>query len=250
MCFDLDGTLLQPDHMPAPDTLIALRQLRRNGGLPVIATGRNRFEVAAAIAASGITSLIAANGAFVQLNGRQIAERPLAPALIEKLNAYATAHNEPVAWYDQNSMALNKTSADTIDNYHALGFEAPVVPGWWTDHRVDFMFVFDRQHDRELQAAFTGELTMVRNNPRGLDVTADGVSKATGLQALIAAGNYGGVPTYTFGDAANDLPLFRAVAHPIAMANGTEEVQAAAEYVTGDYRHSGIAQGLRHYHLI
>ncbi|WP_461213349.1 Cof-type HAD-IIB family hydrolase [Lacticaseibacillus sp. GG6-2] len=250
VCFDLDGTLLQPDHMPATDTVEALEQLRANGSLPVIATGRNRFEVASAIAASGIDSLIAANGAYVQLAGQGVAEHRLDKTLIAKFNAYAAAHNEPVAWYDQDGLALSTTSADTIDNYHALGFDAPVDPDWWREHHVDFMFVFDRRHDRELQQAFAGELAMVRNNPRGLDVATNGVSKATGLRELVAAGGFEGVPTYTFGDAANDLPLFGAVDHPIAMGNGTQAVKDAAEFVTGDFRHGGIAQGLRYYHLI
>ena len=45
------------------------------------------------------------------------------------------------------------------------------------------------------------------------------------------------------GDAANDLAMIEAAGVGVAMANGTEEVKRAADYITQrDNNHDGIAE--------
>lgn len=48
----------------------------------------------------------------------------------------------------------------------------------------------------------------------------------------------------SFGDANNDLAMFRACGYNIAMGNGTEELKVAAAEVTSDVDHDGIAVSL------
>ncbi|KLD57675.1 hypothetical protein WP50_31955 [Lactiplantibacillus plantarum] len=60
--FDLDGTLMQDDKTVAASSVRAIQQLRANHVLPVIATGRNVFEVQDVMTTTGIDSIVSANG--------------------------------------------------------------------------------------------------------------------------------------------------------------------------------------------
>lgn len=250
VCFDLDGTLMQDDKTVAPDTLKAINALQANGSLPVIATGRNRFEVAALLAQTQIDTIVAANGSEVAYRGQTVKQVVLPTTLVADFTAFAAAHADPVGWYNASGFALSGENADTKANYQLLHLNAHVEADWYQHHPVNFMFVFDRGHEALFQQRFKDELSLVRNNVRGLDVMKRGVSKQTGLSDLIQAAHLTGVPTYAFGDAANDLPMFEFVEHPIAMGNATPEVKAQAEFVTTSNMAHGIANGLQQFGLI
>lgn len=67
--FDLDKTLLNEQHGIDPTVRRALDELRANGYQPVIATGRPAAGIRDIMAASGIDSLVALNGQYVELAG-------------------------------------------------------------------------------------------------------------------------------------------------------------------------------------
>ena len=48
--------------------------------------------------------------------------------------------------------------------------------------------------------------------------------------------------TVAFGDGTNDLTMLRAAGLGVAMANAADEVKAAADRVTDDNEHSGVAK--------
>ncbi|MCI1985521.1 MAG: Cof-type HAD-IIB family hydrolase [Lactobacillus sp.] len=248
--FDLDGTLLQDDKSLAPETLMALRQLQENAVLPVIATGRNRFEIQYILDQTGIDTLVAANGSYVQVAGRRLFAEVLPQSLIRAVTDYAAALGDPVGWYNEAGFALSAENADTHENYQLLHLTPHVDPQWPAHHEVNFMFVFDRGRDAQLQHAFAQQLSLVRNNPRGLDTMLAGVSKKTGIQRLLADPTLVGVPTYAFGDAANDLPMLQLVDHPVAMGNGSDAAKHTAEFVTTSNMAGGIVNGLAHYQLL
>ncbi|MFD1483845.1 Cof-type HAD-IIB family hydrolase [Lacticaseibacillus baoqingensis] len=248
--FDLDGTLFQDDKSLAPDTLQAIQAMRANDSLPVIATGRNRFEIQYVLDQTGIDSLVAANGSYVQIAGqRQFAEVIPTP-LVQQLTDYATALGDPVGWYNESGFALSAENADTAENYQLLHLTPHVDPQWPKHHDVNFMFVFDRGREGQFQTDFAQRLSLVRNNIRGLDTMLAGVSKQTGITHLLTTSALKGVPTYAFGDEANDLPMLQLVDHPVAMGNGSAAVKQVAEFVTTSNMAHGIAHGLKHYGLI
>lgn len=71
-------------------------------------------------------------------------------------------------------------------------------------------------------------------------------------EALYRLADFLGIPreaTMACGDMLNDLSMIEAAGTGIAMGNAAPEVKAAADYVTGDCDHSGIAQAVRHFIL-
>ncbi|WP_125708142.1 Cof-type HAD-IIB family hydrolase [Lacticaseibacillus porcinae] len=247
--FDLDGTLLQADKSVLPEVSDAIQKLRANGVEPAIATGRNVFEVQYVLDATGIDTIVSANGSYVQAHGRVVHQTLLDPQVVLKFNAYAAEHNDPVGWYNQSGFALSAENADTKANYQLLHLDAHVDADWYMTHPVNFMFVFERNQDHTLPQMFPA-LSMVRNNPRGLDVMQAGVTKMSGIRQLLSHRDFVDIPTYAFGDAQNDLPMFAGVDHPIAMGNGQAATKKQAEFVTTANDDHGIVNGLKHFNLL
>ena len=86
--------------------------------------------------------------------------------------------------------------------------------------------------------------TIVRSAPHYLEVSAKGVSKASAIEAICREAGISKEDVYTFGDSGNDLEMI-ANFHGVAMGNATDEVKAAAQFVTKNCEECGVAFALR-----
>lgn len=74
--------------------------------------------------------------------------------------------------------------------------------------------------------------------------------KGTGLTYVADHLNISTDDCYAFGDSNNDISMFKAAGHGIAMGNACDELKAIAEYVTDSVNDDGIYHAFKHYHLI
>ena len=56
--------------------------------------------------------------------------------------------------------------------------------------------------------------------------------------------------TMAFGDGGNDISMLRHAAIGVAMGNASDEVKAAANYVTASVDDDGIKKALEHFNII
>ena len=79
------------------------------------------------------------------------------------------------------------------------------------------------------------------------DVVPANSSKPAGIRATLE--RYGIAPeeAIAFGDGGNDASMLRMCGIGVAMGNASPEALAAADYVTDDVDHDGIARALDHY---
>ncbi|MFC6180735.1 Cof-type HAD-IIB family hydrolase [Lactiplantibacillus daowaiensis] len=248
--FDLDGTLMQDDKTIAPSSIRAIQQLKHNQVLPVVATGRNVFEVAPLLKRTGIDSIVSANGSYVQYQGQFLAAHELDKGLLHDVTHFANQRGQALAYYNNAGFALSHQNALTVANFAALKQTAAVAPAYYRNHQVNFILTFEPQSAAAYQQRYQGHLNFVRNNPRALDTMAWGVTKATGIHDILTKAGLTHVPTYAFGDQLNDIEMFKTVQTPIAMGNGHPLVKQLAAYVTADNMHQGIEQGLKQFALI
>jgi hypothetical protein len=89
------------------------------------------------------------------------------------------------------------------------------------------------------------DLTLTSSLEGNLEVTAAGVSKANALAWLADALGVTSGDVVAFGDSGNDVGMLRWAGMSYAMGNGTEEVKAAARWVTGSNANDGVATALR-----
>lgn len=248
--FDLDGTLFDDEKHVLPTSIQAIRQLRANDVVPVIATGRNIFEIQSVLDTTGIQDVVSANGSYVQYHGRPLSAAVIDPTILRDLTAFAQAQGDPLGYFTPAGFRLSRATPETVANFTLLRLKAIVDPQWYLTQTINFLNVFNRDKEDLYNQRFAGQLTFVRNNPRALDTMVSGVTKQTGIRTFIQKTGLTGLPTYAFGDGLNDLQMFDEVTTPIAMGNGLPVVKQRAAYVTTTNTTDGIVAGLRHFKLI
>ncbi|KRL57325.1 Cof-type HAD-IIB family hydrolase [Furfurilactobacillus rossiae] len=248
--FDLDGTLFDDQKNVLPESIAAIKEMQQHDILPVIATGRNIFEIQDVLDETGIDTVVSANGSYVQYRGKELFREAIDQSLIESFTAFANEQGDAVAYYNNQGFALTKTTDDIVNNYKALRLSITVDPEYYLKHPINFLNVFNRDKEDLYNEHFAGQLTLVRNNPVCLDTMKSGVTKRSGLEKLLQQAHLEGIHTYAFGDELNDLEMFASVDTAIVMGNGNPRDKKVADYITTTNTTDGIVNGLRHYQLI
>ncbi|WP_143463922.1 Cof-type HAD-IIB family hydrolase [Levilactobacillus enshiensis] len=248
--FDLDGTLFDDNKNVLPASVAAIHEMQQHHILPVIATGRNIFEIQSVLDATKIDAVVSANGSYVQYQGKRLAAANIPHTTLKAITAFANQQGDPVGYFNNQGFRLSQANQDTQDNFKLLRLSATVDPDWYLTHDINFLNIFNRDKEKIYQRKFAGQLTLVRNNPRALDTMVMGITKQTGIRTLLKTADLQNVKTYAFGDGLNDLQMFDEVDIPIAMGNGVFQAKNKAAYVTTTNMTDGIVNGLRHFGLI
>jgi Cof subfamily protein (haloacid dehalogenase superfamily) len=90
---------------------------------------------------------------------------------------------------------------------------------------------------------------MVKSQSFLLEFLPKGVTKAYGIEKLIAHLDIKQSEVMAIGDEANDLPMIEFAGVGVAMKNATDEVKALATYITDDNEHDGVAKAIEKYAL-
>ncbi|MCG4281476.1 Cof-type HAD-IIB family hydrolase [Lacticaseibacillus saniviri] len=254
--FDLDGTLFDNDKQVPPENRQALAELKANNVLPVIATGRNHWEIAPMLEANHIDTLVGANGAYVWYKGEAIVKNVIDTDVLNRVTQVAKEDGLPIAFYNENTVAITMKNQMTQNNYKLVHQDQPREdPDFYQKGPVFMFLLFTPQKpiEADMQAKYEKlfpELTFYRNSPYAIDVVNHGVTKATGIQALLKQPELAEATTYAFGDGNNDIPMLEFADYGVAMGNALPQVAAVAQFQTTSNLDGGIVNGLKHYHLI
>ncbi|KHD45191.1 Cof-type HAD-IIB family hydrolase [Streptococcus hongkongensis] len=250
--FDLDGTLLDATSHVSMDNRKALDQLRTNGYLPVIATGRSVLELENILEESGISSVVMLNGMVVQVEGQIIFKETIDKSDIEKTLKIANELGENIAYYTPDELVLAGLSEGLRGHFAYFHSLLPRIDkDYFKEEDVNMLLVggSDKNNDHFYHGGVPN-LKFLRNSPFSIDVVKKGYNKGTGVALIKKALQSEHIPTYGFGDGGNDLDLLAAVDHPVAMENAIPELKELAEFTTHKNTEDGIRFGLKHYGLI
>lgn len=89
-------------------------------------------------------------------------------------------------------------------------------------------------------------LTFVFAEKTSLEMTAQGVSKATGLMHLAESLGITMHQVAGIGDAENDREMLKNVGFPVAMKNAGEEIKELCKLVTADNDHNGVGEAIQY----
>ena len=95
-----------------------------------------------------------------------------------------------------------------------------------------------------LKKALNDEYEIVRTSPRWVEISPKGISKGNALTALMSANHIEKDEVLVFGDGENDCSMFASAGTAIAMGNAMDIVKQAANGVTLDNNHNGIAYAI------
>lgn len=192
-----------------------------------------------------MTSVIAMNGQYVLYDGEKVYTNPIDVEEIKALHQGTQSQNVEMAFYTEAKIRGTAQNEVMEKHYRYLGEESPDVDAeLYLKEPIYMLLLLLEKGDDYFPERFS-YFQFVRNTPFSNDVVPKGGSKAQGIAKLLEVMGFEDVPTYAFGDGMNDLEMFGAVDHAIAMENAVPALKEKAEFVTADNNSDGIEKGLR-----
>ena len=249
---DLDGTLVRSDGTVSERTIAAIANVEEAGVPFVMVTGRPPRWMAEVSRATGYRGVaVCANGALVyDLHTERVVQTSLLTE--ESAGEVAAALRAAIPGI---GFAVERADL-TFEHDHAYvpmwqaPSERPLPVDELISGGVVKLLVRHKAMDADalLAAAHAavGDLaTLTHSSTDGLlEVSATGVSKASGLAALAEQHGVPADRVVAFGDMPNDLPMLAWAGHGVAVANAHPEVLAIAAEVTARNDEDGVAQVL------
>lgn len=250
---DFDGTLLRSDGTVSDRSRAALARVQAAGARLVVVTGRPPRWMAQVVAETGHRGIaLVANGAGVYDLDAEVLLRtdPLLPAAAAEIAARVLAAVPDAVFAGETGDASWREAG-----YHSPYGDSPdtlVVPRPEVLHRPLLkLLVRTPSHDADAllaaaRAVVDDDLaTLTHSSTDGLlEVSAAGVSKATGLARLAAEAGVGAADVVAFGDMPNDVPMLAWAGRSWAVANAHPAARAAAGAVTDSNDDDGVARVL------
>lgn len=256
--FDCDGTILDEQeqiYSPTDKTLRTLEKLRANGFVTYLTTGRTK-RLTAGIS-NYFTGIITSNGAYVESEGKCIHNLYYDDDLQKRLRAYMDDHNIFYALETQKCSYITKEPntafEDVIKLFHMPKSIFTKYDGK-SELKINKMSVYYNTKEEldRFESEFDGEVSIHKyRSCRAIDLDMIGISKGVGVKAVLDYFNIPKENAYAFGDGGNDLDMFRAVGHPVAMGIHVSELDAVAEFCTKCVKDEGVTHAIcEHYGLV
>ena len=260
--FDADGTICDIAKGVPESAREAVKELKANGHLAFLCTGRARSFVVKELEDVGFDGMVAACGAYLEYGGRCLFSQEQTPEVAWKSVQILREHGmvpvmegpeymyydleeytDEVDWFasliteqtgnrllpirgNEKSMRVNKISAKIRPGADPDG-ACQALAEW-----------YDPIRHFEGMAGGTVELI-----PKGF-------TKALGIDVMCRSLGIDWTNTVVFGDSNNDLSMFEYAAVKVAMGNAPSALKNLADYVTEDMFHFGIRNGLKALGLI
>ena len=125
--FDIDGTLVDSQGQVPADNKTAIAQLRANGFLPIVCTGRGRGEMGTVLEDAGIHSAILLNGMEILHEKQFLFEGRIAQNSILKLLQLAKENEHDLGFYSQGEMRVTALSLTVQRNFRYFHQDLPQV---------------------------------------------------------------------------------------------------------------------------
>jgi Cof subfamily protein (haloacid dehalogenase superfamily) len=262
---DVDGTLIDEREQVTSRTRAAVAALVADGVPFVLATGRPPRWIAPVVEGLGYAPLcVCGNGAVIYDSATDrilhsssldveslawiadLAERVLPGCGLATERVGASAHDAATPQFvscpEYEHAWLNPD--DTQVARHEV-IAAPAIK-----MLIRLRGATSAEMRAVLAPALAGRADITYSTNNGLiELSAPGVTKASGLATVAQRHGVEHTAIIAFGDMPNDVPMLRLAGHGVAMANGHAEAQAAADEITGRNSDDGVAQVLERWWL-
>ncbi len=249
---DLDGTLLRDQPPISPRVVAALARVQAAGVVVVLVTARNWRSVGDIAEQAGVRGLaICSNGAIVfDLDRKDVhrAHTTAPPDLHQFVDACLNLEGASVGW--ETATQVFRTPV-----FHELAVRDG-VPGPY----LAAVEIVDRiSHDHEVTKLLVRHptlpvdtllarlsvhargVTLTVSGGQFVEVTAEGVTKASALAELCQDLGIDRSEVVAIGDQPNDIPMLTWAGHGVAMGNSHPEVLAAVNERTATNLEDGVA---------
>ena len=251
--FDIDGTLVSfATHRVPESTLRTLWELKENGILLFIATGRSRDGLGV-LEEFPFDGYVTMNGQYCFRNdGAVIYENTLSRKDLLLLKEELERHPFPCGFEMPDGKIFNYRD-ERVDEVHAITLNddqpAGDITGIEEKKVYQVMAFLNEEEEKEVMQKLP-DCISARWFPTFCDISPVGGTKVKGMDCFAKEFGFTMEETMAFGDGGNDLAMLEHAGTGIAMANGVQALKEAADYITDDVDHEGVRKACIRYHLI
>lgn len=267
IAFDMDGTLLNSQHKIDSSSLSAIAQAVGRGKEVVLATGRPLSELRAYLSELPMVRYgVLTSGSLVYdfHEQRVLTKKTLPSSLVEQIVALIKQQDMLLVVMLDGQGYVQQDQLERISDYHLAKFKtlyedtAVLVDDmseFLLNHQTDFekinlYHVTKAARDLSYQCLSTFPIAMVYAEETGLELTAQGADKGSGLAFLCDELSLAMSEVIAVGDADNDESMIRQAGLGLAMGNANDHIKLLAATVLADHDHGGCAQAISDYLLI
>ena len=253
---DLDGTLLDEHSELTTRTLDALRAAMDAGCGVALSSGRMPEAMLPLARRIGVNApMLLFNGAMIYdhrtdetLHASQVPYETALGVLrlAERLGIYAQFYPGR-GYYCEKYTEITRYYENII---HVPAIETGMPLSEWLEGHpsgAQKLLLIDSPEgaDRAIEAmnaAFPGQASFFKSNPRFVEIAPTGVDKGASLQVLWQLLGLRREEVLAFGDGQNDAPMLKSAGTGCAMGNACPQSMAAADIVAPPNTEDGVAQ--------
>jgi len=247
---DLDGTLFGPNHLLSPRTITAVQHAVAAGIHVVAATGRSTTSAVPRLRpAEVITTAVCSNGSLIHdmLSGATT-RFPIDPAHVDRFFAALTDIDDRYAfcWETDHGNGWDASFDDIASMHEDLGDECGLPTRPTAAHHTTKLMVRPPEITQEalrehLVPLLVDPLTVSTSGVQFVEVTGEGITKASALAHLCSDWGIDRAQVIAFGDNHNDAAMLAWAGHGVAMGNASSQAIAAADEVIGTNADDAVA---------
>lgn len=254
--FDIDGTLVSFGTHAIPKTTVTALEQAKNLGVGIyISTGRP-FQIINNIGTIShlVDGYITTNGGLCFVGDTVVSRKPIHPDDVATILQWSDRMMFPMMVVGERSFHIHNPNKQLEDIFVKLlnvtnSGDGVCLQSVLQQNILQLTPVITPRVEELLMREMPHSVS-ARWYPTFTDITARGADKGS---ALLAMANHLGLDiseTMAFGDGGNDISILRAAGTGIAMGNATDNVKAAADYVTTSVDQDGVANALKHFGVI
>ncbi|AFJ47946.1 HMP-PP phosphatase [Shimwellia blattae] len=257
VAFDMDGTLLMPDHRPGDETLRTLGRLRERGITLTFATGRHILEMQPLLRRFGLSGwLITGNGTRIHsASGEPLFRCDLAPEVAESVLHSHWDTRASMHVFNDSGWLTDKPLPELLKAHGYSGFQYQLADlRRLSAHEVTkICFCGDHEDLCQLRIALQEQLgdsaAVCFSAVDCLEVLPHNCNKGTALRALSERLAIPLRECMAFGDAMNDQEMLSCVGRGVIMGNAMPQlIQSLPQLpVIGHCAGQAIAHYLTHW---
>lgn len=254
---DIDGTLLNRNHILTQNTINALNKAHNEGVIITLCSGRARDGLLDITDKLPFMPYLATlNGAYIlDDKGCVINEHFFDYDTLCKLEDLRKECDVGLLYFPEGGWAANSDNKEYEDEFKIVkrhGIKMDILEYAKNNRVHKYLTVGDSgKNQLFIQKAkeLFPNLAIVPSSSRYVEVNTQGCDKGSAVKDICDYLNSDISNTYCFGDFDNDIAMFKVCAHPIAMANAVDKVKALAEHITLSCDEDGVAYAIERWVL-
>ena len=251
--FDIDGTLISNRYpRMKKETIQALQQLRQQGILLFIASGRHTMEIQELQLDNDFhfDGYLLLNGGYCFNDNEVIYENVIDISDVQEICQVVKQYHLPVLFIEKDDMYVNFVNEKVINAQNSIKTSIPRVN---QDINMNGIMQIDPYVDQDMIKLImenTKNCKYTRWYDEAYDIIPISGGKKAGIKAIMEYYQLTKEEIVAFGDGENDIEMFETVGVSVAMANAKDIVKKQATMICDDVNDKGIITGLEQLGLV